>query len=422
MAQNLDRIKSSVKKWFAISHLPIKVYHHCSEMSHNRRPCPYRRCNEHAIPEAQLNEILKGIKKFKDSSKYRMKMKLNTINNIERLREDIRAGRQQIRDTIRNQFRAQNDELNYLNQNIRNLNDNQNTIMNRQSETITRIETLRQRHMDRYKELATDMRNIRNNLINIDTNQETINNMNIARIREIHNILNQHHNNIINEIRTGNQQNTNLITQDDTNRIERIENFIRRNDQNFEKMFTRFREKLRNTINQQFDEKQRQFINSIIEMINNRRKNFRINQRREIHFKPQTTPPRTLNRIEEIPERINNMQNLVIHSRKGRELENAIIEPGSSSNIEFVTQSTTGKRIHKDSTEEEILRRKGGKISHSDQEFAIFKENILPTPKISRSNRASTNISQVQKTNNTIPINRRTDRDHLHQRQRREHR
>ncbi|CAG8700292.1 26094_t:CDS:2, partial [Gigaspora margarita] len=152
----------------------------------------------------------------------------NTINNIERLREDIRARRQQIRDTIRNLFRAQNDELNHLNQNIRNLNDNQNTIMNHQSKTITRIETLRQRHMDGYEELATDMRNIRNNLINIDTNQETINNMNIARIREIHNILNQHHNNIINKIRTGNQQNTNLITQDDMNRIERIEDFIRR--------------------------------------------------------------------------------------------------------------------------------------------------------------------------------------------------
>ncbi|CAG8834377.1 10192_t:CDS:2, partial [Gigaspora margarita] len=151
----------------------------------------------------------------------------NTINNIERLREDIRAGRQQIRDTIRNLFRAQNDELNRLNQNIRNLNDNQNTIMNRQSETITRIETLRQRHMDR---------------------------------------------------------------------------------------------------------------------------------------------------IEEIPERINNMQNLVIHSRGGRELENTIIEPSSSSNIEFVTQSTTGKRIHEDSTKKEISCRKGRKISCSDQEFAIFKD------------------------------------------------
>ncbi|CAG8794529.1 29526_t:CDS:1 [Gigaspora margarita] len=68
------------------------------------------------------------------------------------------------------------------------------------------------------------------------------------------------------------------------------------------------------------------------------------------------------------------MQNLVIHSRGGRELGNTIIEPGSSSNIEFVTQSTTGKRIRKDSTVEEISCRKGRKISRSDQEFTIFKD------------------------------------------------
>ncbi|CAG8794528.1 29525_t:CDS:2, partial [Gigaspora margarita] len=76
MAQNLDGIKSSVKKWFAAPHLSIKVCHHCGEMSHNKRSCPHRRRNEHAIPKAQLNEILKGIKKFKDSPKYRIKMKL----------------------------------------------------------------------------------------------------------------------------------------------------------------------------------------------------------------------------------------------------------------------------------------------------------------------------------------------------------
>ncbi|CAG8825420.1 39997_t:CDS:2, partial [Gigaspora margarita] len=51
----------------------ILVCHHCSKMSHNRRSCLHRRRNEHTIPEAQLNEILKGIKKFKDSPKYRMK-------------------------------------------------------------------------------------------------------------------------------------------------------------------------------------------------------------------------------------------------------------------------------------------------------------------------------------------------------------
>ncbi|CAG8700279.1 26093_t:CDS:2 [Gigaspora margarita] len=147
-------------------------------------------------------------------------------------------------------------------------------------------------------------------------------------------------------------------------------------------------------------------------MINNRRRNFRINQRREIYFRPRTTPPRTLNRIEEIPERINNMQNLVIYSREGRELGNAIIEPDSSSNIEFVIQSTTEKEYAK------TVQKKKYRVEKAEK-FLVQIKKYTTNPQRSLE---ATEPQQISVRYNTTPINRRTDRDHLQQRQRREHR
>ncbi|CAG8774816.1 16547_t:CDS:1, partial [Dentiscutata heterogama] len=146
---------------------------------------------------------------------------------------------------------------------------------------------------------------------------------------------------------------------------------------------------LYNTINRQFDERQQGFINSIINTITNNRRNFRINRRREIQFRPRyrtrinsprireiTNTPSS--QIQELPnnqliftefpeltdiqpneepygipgpsteQNQQDMQGLIRHmSSTGQEIGEARVEPQSLSGITFVLEDVAfQKRKH----------------------------------------------------------------------------
>ncbi|CAG8652014.1 6037_t:CDS:2, partial [Dentiscutata heterogama] len=254
----------------------------CGNENHARNdpnaPCRNQNC---------INPRL--VRSLREQRLYYIENGIQMPNNI----EDIRAGRQQFRDTIRNLFNTQNNALNQLNNNIRNLNTNQNdqlnllnqirNLINQQNnnfnnlntrqnaqniDIVRRIENLRQRYVDGYQELTTDIRNTRNDYENIIQTVQNQNQQQIIRnnedLRQIYQNIDQHYNDIIRRFGEMNQG-TGLMRQEDL----------------------QFRTNLYNTINRQFDERQQGFINSIINTITNNRRNFRINRRREIQFRPR---------------------------------------------------------------------------------------------------------------------------------------